>query len=281
MLTTLAALPTSEVEITDTLDQITQGLSWMRVLYAILILVICLAISRIMLGLIMRAIERLKIDPSLHGFLRSSLRILFLFITVLIVADYLGVPISSLIATLGIVGLAVGLALQESLANLAGGIMVLVTKPFSVGDHIEVGSISGIVDEIGLVYTKVHKFDNTQIYVPNGEISTEVITNYTGQTTRRVDLVFGISYDNDVEVAKRSLREIIEAHPHALAEPAPYVRVSAYGDSSVSITLRAWCDTQYYWGLRDDLTEQGRVVLEKNGIELTYNHLNVHIMDKK
>ena len=239
----------------------------------------CFVGVKVLLRLLERTILRLKVERSLHTFIRSTAKILLWFITILIVGDYIGLPVSALLGVLGVAGLALSLALQGPLSNLAGGIMVLISKPFAVGDFVEAGGLSGTVSDIGLVYTKLTTIDNKIIYVPNGEISGEKIVNYNGQTQRRVDLKFDISYDSDPEKAKQVIQEVVGAHPKALFTPAPFARVSAYNESSVSVTVRVWCATEDYWDLYFDLLEQIRVSFDRNGIELTYNHLNVHIVD--
>ena len=174
--------------------------------------------------------------------------------------------------------MALSLALQGILSNLAGGIMVMVSKPFAVGDYVDAAGLSGTVAEIGLVYTRLKTIDNKIIFVPNGEISGEKITNYNSQDRRRVDLSFAVSYEDDPERVKQVIREVVGAHPKALFTPEPFVRTTALGDSSVSYTLRVWCATEDYWELYYDLLEQVRAAFDRNGIGLTYNHLNVHLI---
>lgn len=159
--------------------------------------------------------------------------------------------------------------------------MILVSKPFVVGDFIEAGGVSGTVDDIGLVYTRMKTIDNKLIFVPNGQISGEKIINYTTQEQRRVDIKFDVSYDADPERVKALIREVVGAHAKALFTPAPFVRTASFNDSSVSYQLRVWCATEDYWDLYYDLLEQVRAAFDQSGIELTYNHLNVHLMDER
>ena len=185
---------------------------------------------------------------------------------------------TSLIAVLSVLGLAITLAVQGSLSNLAGVIQVLVSKPFKADDYIEVGSVGGTVAEVGLVYTKLRTIDNKIISIPNGQISGEKIINYSTEERRRVDLTFNASYDSPLQQVTGVLRAVVAAHPMALAEPEPFVRVSAYQASSVEYTVRVWCATEDYWELYYDLLEQVRAAFDRNGIGLTYNHLNVHLI---
>ena len=254
---------------------------WERLLSLVVLLVICLAVMKVLLVLLDRLIVRMKVERSLHTFLRSGIRFLLWFITIMILADSQGIPITSLLGMLGIIGLAVSLALQGILSNLAGGIMILISKPFVVGDEIEAGGVSGIAHEIGLVYTEIRTFDNKIIFVPNGEISAEQIINYTRQDKRRVDLVFNVSYDADPEQVKACIQSVIASHPKALADPAPFARVSGYLDSSVAFTVRVWCVTADYWDLKSDLLEQIKAAFDAAGIELTYNHLEVHLVERQ
>lgn len=273
-------------------DELTQSVSQMAdalksdsaatlahmVLRAVILLVICLVVMKVILYLTNRVIKRLNVERSLHTFLRSSLRILLWFLTILIVADSFGVDTTSLIAILSVTGLAVSLAVQNTLTNLAGGIMVLLAKPFKVGDYVEAGGISGTVSDIGLVYTKIRTIDNKIVFVPNGEISNEKISNFTDQERRRVDLLFAASYDAPAEQVKSAILEVARSHPKTLKEPEPFARVNAYQDSAIEYAMRVWCRTEDYWDVYYDMLEQVKASFDRQGIEMTYNHLNVHMM---
>lgn len=267
-------------EIVETFSTVTGSMSWNKWVYTILLLAICLVVIKVLLTILERSLTQFNVDKSLHTFIKSSVKILLWLITLMVVAGSVGIEMSSLIAVLGVAGLALSLAIQSSLSNLAGGIMVLVSKPFAVTDWIEAGGVTGIVEDIGLVYTKIKTFDNKIIFVPNGEISEEKIINYTSQTERRVDMAFEIAYESDPKVAKQCILDVIGKHNLALFTPEPYVRVTAYQESSVKITVRVWCATADYWTLHDDLMEQVRESFDQHQIEITYNHLNVHILDK-
>ncbi|MCQ4865728.1 mechanosensitive ion channel family protein [Pseudoflavonifractor phocaeensis] len=255
-------------------------ITWRKLLYTILIIIACAVVIKIIMSLVERAIKRIGVERSLHTFIKSVARILLWFIAIATVLGFLGVNVTSLIAIFSVAGLAISLAIQGTLSNLAGGIMILVSKPFKVGDYIEAGGMGGTVADIGLVYTRMKTFDNKLTFVPNGEIAKEKITNYTSQETRRVDLKFNTSYDAPVELVKGSIQGVVGAHPKALFTPEPFVRVSAYKDSSIEYTVRVWCATEDYWDLYSDLLEQVKEAFDRSGIEMTYNHLNVHMMDK-
>ena len=276
-----AELPTSTTtpeETVEVFEQVARGLTLTKALYGLLLFLGCMAVMKVILSLIDRTMTRLKVEPTVHKFTHSCLKVLMWVITGLIVAAYLDFPINSLVTVLGVIGVALSLSLQGSLSNLAGGITVMVSRPFAVGDYVEAGGVSGTVSEIGLVYTKLKTIDNKIIFVPNGEISGEKIVNYNKQEQRRVDLTFTVSYDADPERVKEIMRQVIGAHPKALFTPEPFVRTTSLGESSVGYTLRVWCATQDYWELYYDLLEQVRAAFDREGVELTYNHLNVHIM---
>lgn len=270
-------------DVTDTFSQVFPGLSTLtlyKLLYAVVILVVCAVIIRILMGVLNRTTGQLKVERSLSAFLKSAVHVFLWFITILIVAGSLGISTSSLIAVLGVAGLAVSLAIQGTLSNLAGGIMLLVSKPFKAGDYIEAGGVSGLVADVGLVYTKMTTYDNKVVFVPNSEISGSKITNFTAEGKRRVDLTFSTSYDAKPEHVKKAIQGVIGAHPLAMFTPEPFVRVNDYKDSCVEYVVRVWCATVDYWTLYYDLLEQVKTAFDQSGIEMTYNHLNVHMIQK-
>ncbi|WP_283114909.1 mechanosensitive ion channel family protein [Intestinimonas timonensis] len=274
-------LPTSSAtpeETVEVFEQVARGMTLTKALYGVLLFLACMAVMKVVLSFIDRTMTRLKVEPTVHKFTHSCLKVLMWVVTGLIVAAYLNFPVNSLVTVLGVIGVALSLSLQGSLSNLAGGITVMATRPFAVGDYVEAGGVSGTVNEIGLVYTKLKTIDNKIIFIPNGEISGEKIVNYNKQEQRRVDLTFTVSYDDDPERVKEIMRQVIGAHPKALFTPEPFVRTTSLGESSVGYTLRVWCATEDYWDLYYDLLEQVRAAFDREGVELTYNHLNVHIM---
>ncbi len=260
--------------VSDTISHFTMY----QVLFLVVLILVCLVVKKVLMGLVERAIQRMRVDKSLHTFIKSVFNILLWFIVVLIVAQYIGIPVTSLLAVLSLAGLAISLAIQGTLSNLAGGIQILVAKPFGVGEFVEAGGVSGTVSDIGLVYTQITTVDNKIIYVPNSEIAGAKVTNYTHQECRRVDLTFSASYDCPVVKVEGVLLEMISAHPMALSEPdAPFARVSNYGASSIEYTVRVWCATENYWDLYFDLVKGAKEAFDRHGIEMTYDHLNVHV----
>ena len=282
LLTNLTEVTTEETQETlEALGGFFHNLNLRTLLTIGLLIVACLVVMKIVLRLLDRTFRRLELERGLCTFLHAALRVVLWLVTVCIVLGYIGVPMTSLVALVGVIGLAVSLAIQGTLSNLAGGIQVLVSKPFKAGDYVEAGGVSGTVKEVGLAYTKLATVDNKVISVPNGQISGEKIINYSTEERRRVDLTFNASYDSPLQQVTGVLRAVVAAHPMALAEPEPFVRVNAYRDSSIEYVVRVWCATGDYWTLYYDLLEQVKEAFDQNGIEMTYNHLNVHLMERE
>lgn len=248
------------------------------ILRAVILAVTCLVVTFFLLKAVDRAFRKIEFQQSLHGFIRAAIKVVLILISVLIVAGALGIPTASLLAVLSVVGLAVSLAVQNLLSNVAGGLQILSAKPYHVGEYIEAGGVSGTVIEIGVVYTKMKTVDNKLIFIPNSEISSEKIINYTSQENRRVDLSIAVSYDAPVELVKKTIEKMIAEHPKTLFTPEPLVRVNAYQDSSIEYVARVWCANDDYWDVRFDLLEQIKADFDAVGIKMTYNHLNVHII---
>lgn len=281
--TVLTNLTTPVEEAEETIAQVTgivKNLDIKRILTILILLAACIVVMKVLLTLLDRAFRRLDAEKSLHTFVHAAVRVLLWLITICVVLGYMGIEMTSLIAVLSVFGIALSLAIQGSLSNLAGGIQVLASKPFKAGDYIEAGPLSGSVVEVGLVYTKLCTPDNKIISIPNGTISGQTIVNYNTQTQRRVDLTFNTSYEDKPGEVIACIKAVAAAHPKALSEPEPFVRLSAYGDSSVEYTVRVWCDTEDYWDLYFDLLEQVGAAFEEREIELTYNHLNIHMVDR-
>lgn len=279
MLTNLTNITAEDAEETlQSVNSFFNNLNPRQILTIVLLFVGCMAAMKVVLKLTDRAFCRLEVEKSLHTFLHAALRVILWLITLCIVLDYIGVPMTSLVALLGVIGLAISLAIQGTLSNLAGGIQILLSKPFKAGDYVEAGGVGGTVAEVGLAYTKLATVDNKVISVPNGQISAEKIINYTTAERRRVDLVFGTSYDNKPEQVIACIKEVVEAHPKAMAAPEPFVRLSAFKESSIEYTIRVWCATEDYWDLHFDLLEQIKAAFDRVGIEIPYHHLNVHVI---
>ena len=269
-----------EMDLSAILNFNLAGITVNMVLRAVILLVACLIVVKILMRIVTRFLENSKLERSLHTFIRTGVKVVLLFLTVLIVAKALGIDVTSLIALLSVFGLAVSLAVQNSMSNVAGGIQVLSSQPFVVGDYVEAGGVSGTVADVGIFYTKIRTGDNKMIQVPNSQIANEKIVNYTSEEKRRVDLKFTASYDAPVESVKKVLEEVVSSHPLVWDTPAHFVRVSNYGDSAIEYSVRGWCATGDYWTVYFDVMEQVKVAFDKAGIEMTYPHINVHMMDK-
>jgi small conductance mechanosensitive channel len=218
-------------------------------------------------------------DEILVKFLTSILRWVLLLFVVIAALSQLGVDTTSLVALLGAAGLAIGLSLQSSLSNFAAGVMLIVFRPFTKGDFVEVGGTSGSVDAIGIFTTTLTTPDNKEVIVPNGAVYSNNITNYSARPTRRVDMVFGIGYDDDIKQAKALLEQIIAADERVLAEPAPVVALGELADSSVNFLVRPWVNASDYWGVLWDTTETVKLKFDEAGISIPYPQMDIH-MDK-
>lgn len=244
----------------------------------VLILIIGYFASAIIVKIIKKALDRSKLDRSFTEFLTKVIKIAINVIVVLAALNSLGIPTTGILTALSAAVVGISVALKDSLSNVAGGMLLLVSPRFAAGDYIEADSDEGTVIDVGLLHTTVRTADNRRISIPNGVLINSSITNYSAEELRRVDITFPISYNADVKEAEKIAKETILAHPLTLKEPEePLVRVLGYSDSSVDLATRTWCKTSDYWKLRFDLTEQIRAELEKNGIEIPFNQLDVNI----
>lgn len=247
------------------------------VIVAVVLLCVCLIVKRILLRVLDRGLDRGHIEKSFHAFIRSAMNIVLWFVTVAIVAQSLGINATSLIALVSIAGLAISLSVQDSLSNLAGGLTILSTKPFMVGDYVEIGAAAGTVVEIGMVHTKLNTTDNCRLVLPNSTVVSTQVRNYSAEPSRRVDLVVGASYDAPAERVKETLLEVVHAHKKILQDPEPFARMSKHGDSAVEYTVRVWCETADYWEVYYDLLEQIKTAFDAQGIGIPYPQVEVHL----
>jgi len=242
-------------------------------------------VGRWVVGRLISAIEQLMLrrasDPTLARFVCSILRWVGLLFVLIAALSHLGIDTTSLVALLGAAGLAVGLSLQDSLGNFAAGVMIIVFKPFKKGDFIDAGGAMGTVDAISIFTTIMTTPDNKEIIIPNGSIIGGNITNYSARPTRRVDMVFGISYDDDLQKAKAILQEIIAADSRVLSEPAPVVTLGELADSSVNFLVRPWVNAADYWGVMWDTTEQVKLRFDAEGISIPFPQMDVHLQTSK
>ena len=248
---------------------------------AIIILIVGFIITKITLRIMRKGLERSRIDVTAHAFLLSLTKTILYTFIIIICLSALSVPMGSIVAAVGAAGLAVGLALQNSLSNLAGGFIILFSKPFSKGDYVDIGNNSGTVDEISILYTSLVTSDNKTIHIPNGQITSSSITNYTQQHIRRLDMNFTISYNADYKQAIKIINDIALNNPKTLFEPElPLVRMSAHLDSSIQLVAKIWVSSDDYWSLNYDMLEQVKDAFDKNRIDIPYNQMEVHVIDE-
>lgn len=245
---------------------------------AILVLVAGLWAVSLFTGFFKKILNKSNVDPSLAGFLKGIVSILLKVLVYITALGMLGVEMTSFIAILGAAGLAVGLALQGSLSNFAGGVLILFFKPFKVGDFIERGSESGTVEQIDILHTKLNTPNNQIIVIPNGQLSNSAITNYSAKETRRAVFSVGISYDDDIKKAREVMLEVINKDERTLKDPEPVVVLTGLGDSSLNLSVRAWSSTSDYWDYFFSNLEAIKEALDANDIEMPYPQRDVHLI---
>ncbi len=249
----------------------------------IVIAVVIFFVGRIVVAAVVKVVGKLmrngEMDEMLVRFLSSILRWVLLLFVIIAALSQLGIDTTSLIALLGAAGLAIGLSLQSSLSNFAAGVMIIVFRPFGKGDFVEVAGATGVIENINIFTTTMTTPDNKEIIIPNGSILSNIITNYSARDTRRVDMVFGISYDDDLRKAKQMLEEIIAADDRVLADPPPLIALSELADYSVNFIVRPWAKAEDYWDLLRDTTETVKLRFDEAGISIPYPQMDVH-MDK-
>ena len=213
-----------------------------------------------------------QIDPTLGNFMSSIVRWAILLMVGIAVLGIFGIQATSLVAVLGAASLAIGLALQGTLSDLAAGVMLIVFRPYKIGQYVDIGGTAGTVVDLSLFTTELVTPDNVQIIVPNGQAWGQVITNYSAHDKRRVDLVFGIDYGDDAQAAMKVVEDLAKAEPRIHSDPEPWVRVTNLGDSSVDLTARLWCDAADYWDLKFEMTRAVKEAFDREGVSIPYPH---------
>ncbi|HZJ69081.1 MAG TPA: mechanosensitive ion channel domain-containing protein [Candidatus Eisenbacteria bacterium] len=244
---------------------------------AIIVLIAGIIVIKKVLKFTKTQINKSDIDETLKPFLLSLMKWTLYILLTISVISILGVPVSSLIAVLASAGFAIGLAFQGSLSNFAGGVLLLLIRPIRVGDYIDASGHSGTVEAVDILNTTLRTVDNRVIYIPNGDLSNSSITNYSIKDTRRVDLVFGVAYEEDSEAVKNVLTDIIYSHPLVLKDPEPFIRMSGHGDSAIEFTIRAWTKAENYWDVHFDLHEMVKKRFDKEGISIPYPQIDLHM----
>lgn len=248
-----------------------------RLASAILVVVLGFWIVGIITRSFARMMDRSAIDVSLRPFLRSLLNVILKILLVISVMSMIGIEMTSFVAILGAAGLAVGMALSGTLQNFAGGVMILMFKPYKVGDWIEAQGYSGTVSEIRIFSTILKTPDNKTIIIPNGGLATGSMINYTTEARRRVDWTFGIAYGDDVDKAREVLKKLIASDERILADPEPFIAVSALADSSVNLVVRVWVNAENYWGVFFDMNENVYKTFGNEGLHIPFPQLDVHV----
>lgn len=253
----------------------------MKLLIGALILVVGIFVIKRLKKFFKYSKKLAKVEQGIRTFLASFISIALYILLFITLASVVGIPVTSFLTVLASCGVAIGLALQGSLSNFAGGVMLLFFKPFKVGDYIEVSGEEGTVAEISVVYTVIMTNDNKRITLPNGALTNSVIKNYTAEDKRRVDLVFTTAYSCDIEKTKALIIDIANEHPLTIKEPEPFVRLSKHGDSSLEYTLRVWCKTGDYWSVHFDIIEKVKREFDANGIEIPFPQMDIHVRNEK
>ena len=249
----------------------------LSIIGAAVILIIGRLISNLLGKMVAKSLERAKIDPSLIGFLVSLTKIGIMVFAVIAALAKFGVETTSFVAVMGAVGFAIGFALQGSLSNFAAGVMILFFKPIKVGDLVEVAGHLGTIEDISLFVTIMNTLDNRRIIIPNGKITSDVINNLNANGLRRVDMTAGISYGDDMNMAKKLCLEVLQNHPQILAEPAPQVAIAEMADSSVNLVVRPWVHPDHYWDVWFDVTQGIKDAFDTNGITIPFPQQDVYL----
>ena len=253
-----------------------------KAIMTICLIIGCLIVIKIILSLFDKLVKCSKLDTLVFKILRTILKAFLLFTATIIVLGSLGIPVSSLIALLSIIGVALSLAVQDFLSNVFGGIQIITNQPFKVGDYVEAGGCSGTVREVGLFYTKLDTPDKKLVQLPNSKIANDSIVNYSHAPRRRVEFLISVSYDDDTDKVREVLRQLLTEHPLVLKEEGvmPVVHVKEFRDNDIGYTARAWVENQNYWTVYYDIMNKMKPTLDKNGITFSYPHVNVHMINE-
>lgn len=251
-----------------------------QVLGAAAVLAVCLVVSRLLLKLLGRLTEKSTLDPRVRTYLFKGARSLLYVLTALITADSLGIPVTSLVALVSVFALAVSLAVQDVLSNVAGGLVILFSKPFTLGDYVAAAEGEGTVEEISLTHTKLDTPNGQRVMLPNSKLVAGQIVNYSVRGVRRADLIVSASYDDEPETVRTACLRAVARTPGVLPDPAPAVVLTSYGESAIEYHVRFWTKTEDYWDAHFRSLEELRRAFAEDGVTMTYNHLNVHIVDQ-
>jgi len=244
---------------------------------AILLFILGRIAISIVVNIVRKLMDRSKVDGTLSSFVVALTKIGLLAFLVIAILEMLGIQTASFVVILGAAGLAIGFALQGSLSNFAAGVMLIIFRPFKAGDYVEAGGKAGTVESVDVFVTKMKSPDNRALIIPNSQITSGPITNFSAKEMRRIDLVFGIGYGDDIRMAKQILEEIVGSDARVLKDPAPTVAVSELADSSVNFVVRPWVKTADYWAVYFDLTEKVKLTFDERGISIPFPQRDVHL----
>ncbi|MEC7280508.1 MAG: mechanosensitive ion channel domain-containing protein [Verrucomicrobiota bacterium] len=253
----------------------------MNIVAAVLIIVVGLWISKIIKNCFLKTLQKREVDPTLVGFLASMLHGGLVIFVVISSISKLGVQTASFVAVIGAAGLAVGLALQGSLSNFAAGILLILFKPFKVGNFVKAGGEAGVIVEVGIFTTEMKTPDNVQIIIPNSTIISSSITNLSAHPTRRIDMTLGVGYDDDLNKAKQIIEDLLAADERVLKDPVATIAVANLGDSSVEFVIRPWVNSADYWAVKFDFTKAVKERFDSEGISIPYPQSDVHVFQEK
>jgi small conductance mechanosensitive channel len=249
----------------------------LKIFFAIAIYVIGRIVAKLIVKILNKLMTRAKIEETLRQFLASIASAVLMVFIIFAVLDQLGVNTNSVLAIFAAAGLAVGLAFKDSLSNFAAGIMIIMFKPFRLGNFIDAAGVSGTVEEIRIFSTIMRTGDNKEIIIPNGKIYSGIITNFSAKPTRRIDLVIGIGYEDNIGVAKKLIEDIIASESRILTDPAPTIMVLELGESSINIAVRPWVKSEDYWSVRAELLQAIKETFDKEGISIPYPQREIHM----
>lgn len=251
-----------------------------KVLFAVVVLIVGIIVTKLVLFGLSKGLGKSKLDLTVTKFTTQVVKIVLYTLLLTIVLSMLGIPATSVVTVIGTAGVAIGLALQNSLSNVAGGFLLMINKPFKIGDYIITNGVEGTVAQISILYTRLDSITNQAIFIPNGMAVNATIVNNNTNDTRRLEMLFSISYDNDFGKAKELIEKILNAHEGILHELPLLVVMKEHGASSIVILVRAWCKADEYWDIYFDLNEKVRAAFIENGIEIPFDQLDVHIKEQ-
>lgn len=252
-----------------------------KLIIAILIVAIGFLIAKYLTKLIVKTMKKGKIEPSVKSFLISLISVVLKILVIICALGTLGIDMTSIITVLGTATVAIGLALKDSMANIASGVLIIINKPFKVGDYLSTEGLEGTVIKIEMMHTTLMSFDGKEVILPNSRVTSNNVINYNVEGHRRLDLPFSISYNDDIITAKEAIMKVLNSDERIISEPElPLVGVDSHGESGINLIVKVWCRPEDYWALRYDIPEKVKYAFDEYGITIPYNRLEVDILEK-